>query len=124
MANLDLAVDVFVVADPDRVAAAVHDRWRRWWPDLRLTVVQDRAGEGMAWAVTGPVTGSAELWLEAVLDGVVVHWYLRGEVAHGSPERERARQRARWLEAVLALKDELEAGRAPGVKPASPRADE
>jgi len=126
MAHLDLAVDVFLVAAPDRVAAVVHEapRWVRWWPDLTLTVVEDRGRDGLRWSVAGSVRGSAELWLEPVLDGVVVHWYLRGQPDSGSPAREAARRRASWLRVALRLKDELEAGRAAGVKPRPDAADE
>ena len=126
MSHLDLAVDVFVAASPGRVAAVVHDasRWSRWWPDLELTVLEDRARDGLRWSVAGPLRGSAELWLEPVLDGVVVHWYLRGDVETGSPAGEGERRRASWLHATLALKDELEAGRAAGVKPRPDDADE
>lgn len=126
MTDLDLAVDVFVVARPDRVAAAVHEaaRWPGWWPDLTLTVLEDRGQDGLRWSVAGAVLGSAELWLEPVLDGVVVHWFLRGRLDGGSAGRERARRTQSWLRAALALKDELEAGRPAGVKPRPDDADE
>lgn len=48
-------------------------------PDLALTVVEDRAEKGMRWAVAGPLTGTMEIWLEPVLDGVVLHYFLHAE---------------------------------------------
>ncbi|MBA2554839.1 MAG: hypothetical protein H0V10_14350 [Geodermatophilaceae bacterium] len=56
MAMVDLIDETFVVAPAARVAALVRDpaRWRAWWPDLRLTVFQDRADAGVRWNVTGP----------------------------------------------------------------------
>ena len=63
--SVQVADEMFVAADPARVGAAVGDpaSWRRWWPDLRLQVVEDRAEKGIRWAVTGPLTGTMEVWL-------------------------------------------------------------
>lgn len=100
------------------------DRWPGWWPDLALAVAEDRGRSGVRWQVTGAVDGTAELWLEPVMDGVVVHWFLRGKQRAGRPGREAARQRRRWRSVVLTLKDELEAGRPPGVKPGDEAAED
>jgi hypothetical protein len=93
----DLADDTYVAAAPT-------------WPDLRLRVREDRGAEGLRWEVTGALTGTAEIWLEPVGDGTVVHFYLRS----GLGERARERRRVAWKRAVHRLKDELEAGRAVG----------
>ena len=79
--SIQVADETFVAADAARVGAAVADRasWRRWWPDLRLEVVEDRAEKGIRWAVTGPLTGTMEIWLEPVLDGVLLHYFLHAE---------------------------------------------
>lgn len=124
--DVDLEVATFVVAPSVRVAAALLDpaRWPGWWPDLRLAVVEDRGRDGVRWQATGAVVGTAELWLEPVLDGVVVHWFLRGRSRSGDGDREVARQRRRWRSAVLAAKDALERGRPPGVKPDQERAED
>ena len=70
--SVQIADETFVAADPARVGAAVGDpaNWRRWWPDLRLQVIEDRGPLGIRWAVTGPLTGTMEIWLEPSLDGV------------------------------------------------------
>ena len=79
--SVQIADETFVAADPARVGAAVGDpsSWRRWWPDLRLRVIEDRGPLGIRWAVTGPLTGTMEIWLEPSLDGVVLHYFLHAE---------------------------------------------
>ena len=81
MYSIQIADQTFVAADGARVGAALADRssWRRWWPDLRLEVVEDRADKGIRWAVTGALTGTMEIWLEPSLDGVVLHYFLHAE---------------------------------------------
>jgi hypothetical protein len=118
MAQLDLVDETFVVAAPGAVAAVVRDagRWPGWWPDLRLSVFQDRGDAGVRWNVRGALVGSMEVWLEPYGDGVVVHHYVRCDPAGGGPvgRRER-RRRERHAKAVFwALKDELEGDRHPG----------
>ncbi|HET8614055.1 MAG TPA: polyketide cyclase / dehydrase and lipid transport [Actinomycetales bacterium] len=112
--TVDLVDDTFVACDPAVVARLVAEpgRWQRWWPGLRLTTTRDRGLKGRQWAVQGALVGTAEIWLEPWWDGVLVHFYLRGE----SREHDRARQAwaQEWKRHVHALKDELESGRAPG----------
>lgn len=131
------AVSSIQVADETFVAASAHDaprvladrsRWRRWWPDLHLTVVEDRVEQGMRWSISGGANGTMEVWLEEVLDGFVLHYFMHAEpaetddgVAEGS-----ARRRAAWLASAnhrrrvagramsTEVKDRLEAGRAAG----------
>jgi hypothetical protein len=126
MPLVDLVDDTFVVADPGRVATLVRDpaSWRRWWPDLTLTVREDRGHKGVRWAVDGPLVGTSEIWLEPFGDGVLVHYYLRadptGRVPAGATARRRFADRLRrrhalaWKRTVHALKDEMEGGRRPG----------
>jgi hypothetical protein len=141
MARVDLVDETFVVAAPADVAAVVHEpqRWRQWWPDLQLTVFMDRGTAGVRWSVTGALYGSAELWLEPVLDGVLVHYYLRADdsvgahpaepadpadpadvTARRADDRLRDRRARAWKRSVNALKDELETGRAVGLPRPSP----
>ena len=63
------------------VGAAIANpaRWRRWWPDLRLQVIEDRADKGIRWTVAGPLAGTMEIWLEPMLDGVILHYFLHAE---------------------------------------------
>lgn len=83
MHSIQIADEMFIAADPARVGAAVGDRasWRRWWPDLHLQVVEDRADKGIRWAIGGPLTGTMEIWLEPALDGVLLHYFLHAEPA-------------------------------------------
>jgi hypothetical protein len=81
MNSIQIADETFVAADPVEVGRAIGDpaSWRRWWPDLLLTVVEDRADKGHRWTVAGALTGTMEIWLEPVLDGVVLHYFLHAE---------------------------------------------
>jgi hypothetical protein len=81
MNSIQIADETFVCADPVEVGNAVAEpsNWRRWWPDLRLTVIEDRGPMGHRWTVTGALTGTMEIWLEAVMDGVVLHYFLHAE---------------------------------------------
>ena len=83
MNSFQIADETFVCADPADVGAMVADpaNWRRWWPDLRLTVVEDRGPAGQRWTITGALTGTMEVWLEPVMDGVVLHYFLHAEPA-------------------------------------------
>ena len=87
----DLADDTYVAAPLPVVARAVSvpDRWRAWWPDLHMVVVENRGTEGLRWAVSGALTGTAEIWLEPVGDGTVIHLYLRAALSERS-RRDRA----------------------------------
>lgn len=86
MNSIQIADETFVAADPADVGRAVGDPagWRRWWPDLRLTVVEDRAHQGQRWTVTGALTGTMEIWLESALDGVILHYFLHAEPSGAS----------------------------------------
>ena len=81
MNSIQIADETFVAADPFEVGRAIGDpaSWRRWWPDLLLTVVEDRQDKGHRWTVAGALTGTMEIWLEPVLDGVVLHYFLHAE---------------------------------------------
>lgn len=119
---LNMVDETFVVAEPAVLVALLHDpdRCRQWWPDLRLSVLQDRAEQGIRWQATGALIGNMEVWLEKFGDGVIVHYYLRAKLA-GAPasSARRAakaiRRRQLHLKRVFwQLKDELEGSRRPG----------
>jgi len=116
--TLDLVDETFVVAAPTTVAAVVRDpdRWLGWWPDLRLSVFQDRGDAGVRWNVRGALTGSMEVWLEPCKDGVLLHHYVRCDRSDGRPvrQRERRRRQAQAKAIFWAVKDELEGDRRPG----------
>lgn len=142
MPTVDLVDETFIAIDRQSVAAIVADssRWQQWWPGLVLTIFMDRGLDGIRWSVTGDLVGSCEIWLEACLDGVLVHYYLRADPtvpgSNTSPrnlpdsprgwrtaDALRRRQALAWKVHAWALKDELEAGRQPGepVRDAGPR---
>jgi hypothetical protein len=81
MNSIQIADETFVCADPADIGNAVANQsnWRRWWPDLRLQVVEDRGPAGQRWTVAGALTGTMEVWLETVMDGVVLHYFLHAE---------------------------------------------
>jgi hypothetical protein len=127
---VDVVDETFLAVPPEEVAAefAGPARWRLLWPDLDLTVLDDRGVQGVRWRVGGAWTGHMEVWLESVLDGTVLHYFLRIEPTHPTGPTGPAGRRAATREGVrrhraakaiaFALKDRLEAGRPPGVAPA------
>ncbi|WP_072806319.1 polyketide cyclase / dehydrase and lipid transport [Rhodococcoides yunnanense] len=126
MSSIQVADQTFIAAPGSRVSEALspRDRWRQWWPDLRLSVTEDRGDKGIRWAVDGALTGTMEVWLEAVdvLDGVIVHYFLHAEPGSGR-ERvdlgdESRRRRSAGKAMTFELKRRLEAGRAAGERPA------
>ena len=127
MSSIQVADETFVAADPEAVGRAVGDRadWRRWFPDLLLEVVEDRADKGVRWTVTGPLTGTMEIWLEPMLDGVLLHYFLHAEPS-GAASGELAkmdlpgmthRRRVAGKRMAFEVKNRLEAGRSVGVGP-------
>lgn len=129
MPSVDVVDETFLAVPPARVAAefAQPARWRQLWPDLRLEVVTDRGERGVRWTVQGALVGSMEVWLEPVLDGTVLHYFLRADPAgpDGAPApapwrkglAEAARRQRAAKAIALSCKSRLEAGRAPGEPP-------
>jgi len=125
MYSIQIADETFVAADPVEVGRAVADpaSWSRWWPDLRLVVVEDRGEAGQRWTVTGALTGTMEVWLEKVLDGVVLHYFVHAEPS-GAAAHELAkmklskmnhRRRVAGKDMAFEIKRRLEASRPVGV---------
>jgi hypothetical protein len=114
--HLELSDETFIAVDRAAVAAVVGDpqRWAAWWPDLELELRRDRGDKGRQWVLTGPVAGTAEIYLEPWHDGTVVHVFLRLELPAGSAGRAGRRRTLAWKRTIHRLKDELEAGRAAG----------
>ncbi|MET9327075.1 hypothetical protein [Tsukamurella sp. NPDC003166] len=81
MSTIQVADVAFVAAHPSAVAAALAgaQRWRGWFPDLRLSVTEDRGDLGIRWKVEGPVAGTSEFWIEPHLDGSLLHYFLHAE---------------------------------------------
>jgi hypothetical protein len=127
MHSIQVADETFVAADGAAVGAVVADptRWRRWWPDLQLTVVEERGPAGIRWKVNGTLTGTMEIWLEAMLDGVILHYFLHAEPSGATawelakmnlPKLNHAR-RVAGKNMAFEIKNQLEASRPVGVAP-------
>jgi hypothetical protein len=120
---VDIVDETFLVVPPKIVASAFADpaTWRRYWPDLTLSVYLDRGTEGIRWTVHGALVGTMEVWLEPMLDGTLLHYFLRAELPPTASRRdvdgERRRRQLAAKRIALALKSTLEDGRAPGCPP-------
>lgn len=127
MNSYQIADETFVAADPALVGAVVGDpaRWRRWWPDLRLTVIEERGPAGVRWQVAGPLTGTMEIWLEPELDGVILHYFLHAEPTGVADTATldlaglNHRRRVAGKKMSFEVKAELERGRGVGMPPVS-----
>ncbi|MGI8954751.1 MAG: SRPBCC family protein [Nocardioidaceae bacterium] len=111
--SIDVIDEVFVAAQADVLRARLCDeaRWERWFPGVQLCCVHDRGSLGKRGRLTGALVGTAEIWLEAVSMGTVVHAFLqadthrrhdaegvrapvRGTLLHGSSARSSSRSRS------------------------------
>lgn len=87
-------------------------------PGWELSVTEDRGVEGVRWSVGGPVTGSAEVWLERYREhGSYLHVFVRVDPIDriwGARAARRRTDRVRRgvKRAVWALKDRAETSRA------------
>lgn len=125
--SIQVADETFVAAAPARVGSAIGNpsNWPRWWPDLRLRVVENRAEQGVRWAVTGPLTGTMEIWLEPSLDGVLLHYFLHAEPSGASAAqlarinlaKMTHRRRVAGKKMAFEVKATLERSRPVGVSP-------
>lgn len=127
--SIQVADETFIAASGAQVGALVGDRssWRRWWPDLQLQLVEDRAEKGVRWTVGGPLTGTMEIWLDPMLDGVLLHYFLHAEPS-GVTGRQLAkmnlaklnhRRRVAGKRMAFEVKARLEQARPVGVAPAA-----
>ncbi|GAA1014480.1 hypothetical protein GCM10009551_101880 [Nocardiopsis tropica] len=120
VSTIQVADVAFIAAHPSAVAAAMagSQRWRGWFPDLRLTLTEDRGALGLRWQVAGPVVGTSEIWIEPHLDGSLVHYFLHADpAAPMTPEQivaEVAARRVRGHEVMFDLKFTAEDGRVLG----------
>ncbi len=127
VSSIQVADQTFVAASPRRIAAEIAEprRWRAWWPDLALTVREDRADKGIRWSVAGALNGTMEVWLEPMLDGAIVHYFLHCEPTGVPPERVGGldlatmnhRRRVAGKAMTFDVKRRLDAGRAAGEPP-------
>ncbi|MDN5851685.1 MAG: polyketide cyclase / dehydrase and lipid transport [Actinomycetia bacterium] len=116
--TLDITDENVIVAPVADVRAVLCDE--DWWhariPGAQLRCIDDRGPLGKRWAVGGDLVGSAEVWLEEWADAVVVHvfWQVDRADKKTVSVREQHRYSVAVKRHVMALKDTLEAGRAPG----------
>jgi hypothetical protein len=125
--GIQVADETFIAADPAAVGAAVGDRsaWRRWFADLMLEVVEDRTDKGVRWTVGGPLTGTMEIWLQPMLDGVVLHYFLHAEPTAAAGRKSAKptlasinhQRRVAGKRMAFEIKNTLEATRPVGVAP-------
>ncbi|MFJ9366342.1 polyketide cyclase / dehydrase and lipid transport [Nocardia sp. NPDC101769] len=128
MSSIQVADQTFVAAPGTAVAEVLADRarWRRWWPDLQLEVREDRGDKGIRWTVSGGADGTMEVWLEPMLDGVIMNYFMHAEPHGGiggmSGRELLALNRTRRVAGKVMsfeIKARLEAGRKAGVAPAA-----
>ncbi|MGK2880673.1 MAG: polyketide cyclase / dehydrase and lipid transport [Mycobacterium sp.] len=127
MNSIQVADQTYIAAAPGVVgnAVATSSSWLRWWPDLRLDVIEDRNDKGIRWTVTGALTGTMEIWLEPMLDGVVLHYFLHAEpagvaawqLAKLNLAKVNHRRRVAGKEMAFEVKRVLEGARPVGVSP-------
>ncbi|MGH3622849.1 MAG: polyketide cyclase / dehydrase and lipid transport [Sciscionella sp.] len=123
MPAVDVVDETFLAVPPEVLGTVFAEpgSWRRFWPDLVLDVYADRGAAGLRWTVRGALVGTMEVWLEPMLDGTLLHYFLRADLPAATGERAVRRElRRRQLAAkriALGLKRTLEDGRAPGEPP-------
>lgn len=125
--SVQIADETYVAADPARIGAAVGNpsNWRKWWPDLLLEVTEDRGSQGVRWAVAGPLTGTMEIWLEPMLGGALLHYFLHAEptgvqapqLAKLNLAKMTHRRRVAGKKMAFEVKTTLESSRPVGVSP-------
>jgi hypothetical protein len=122
--DLDIVDETFIAVPPKMVATVFADpaAWRRFWPDLALDVYADRGDQGMRWTITGALVGTMEVWLEPMLDGTLLHYFLRADLPTPARKprdlrREYTRRQLAAKSLSLDLKAQLENGRRPGCPP-------
>lgn len=122
MPDVDVIDSSWIGAAPGAVAPLIADasRWNSWWPDLELRASEYRGAKGVRWLVrsaqNGRFSGSMEVWLEPVADGVVAHYFLRLDaIGDRPPARECERlvhhYRTQTKQAMWSLSDTLDPGR-------------
>lgn len=84
MPAIDIVDSTWIAAPAATVAAIIAEpgNWPRWWPGLELEVTELRGPKGVRWDVPSVagrpgLSGSAEVWLEPLAEGVVAHFFLR-----------------------------------------------
>jgi hypothetical protein len=113
---------MFIAAPGDVVSRALarQNRWRGWWPKLVVKVREDRGPKGIRWTIQGELEGTMEVWLEPMLDGVILHYFVHADPAAKTAADLAALNRAYRVSGknmAFELKREIEAGRPAGIPP-------
>jgi len=117
---IHLIDETFVVASAHRVRARWCDEqaWQRLLPGTTLTCFEDRGRRGKRWTLQGRLTGTAEVWLEALRTGILVHVYVRADPARrlrpGQLRRLNLRTTLSLKQFGFAVKDDAERARPAG----------
>ena len=114
-----------VPADDIALVIANSAEWPRWFPNLRLTVTENRGPLGLRWTATGAVDGTSEIWLESVAEGTNLHYFLHAAPSGtGSPATQAKRAaslttfyRFRFKDLVNELRQLLDSDRPAGEDP-------
>ena len=83
MPSVDVVDETFLAVPPrgSPPSSPSPPAGRGCGPTCACEVVTDRGEQGVRWTVTGALVGSMEVWLEPVLDGTVLHYFLRADPA-------------------------------------------
>lgn len=127
MPAVDVIDETYAAVAPDRLrdALCAESAWALVLPELELRCFEDRGVRGKRWAVSGALEGTAEVWLERLPEGTVVHVFLQADPAvplSGPTAARRARQldtacRVRLKRWVTHVRDALDESRAVGEAP-------
>ncbi|WP_370619140.1 hypothetical protein [Mumia sp. Pv 4-285] len=118
-------IDQTYVAVPPRLlvdAMCSESAWSTVLPKIELRCFDDRGDLGRRWRVSGELDGTAEVWLEAMPEGTVVHVFLQADPADATTSTRAGRRidrtyherLKRW---VTHVRDSLDVGRAVGDAP-------
>ncbi|PJJ56061.1 hypothetical protein CLV56_0265 [Mumia flava] len=129
MPLVDVVDQTYVAVGPERLRARLCDEVALaavLGPGLAVRCFEDRGRRGKRWRLSGALDGTAEVWLEELAEGTVVHVFVQADPSR-SPRSARARRRveeryhqalSRW---VTSVRDELDGSRPVGAAPV-PRA--
>lgn len=120
--RLDLINETFIGAPAESLVTALCDErtWSEWFTDLSLHCFDDRGVHGKRWTVDGGLVGTAEIWLEQIPAGTVVHAFLQADPrprtrrSRASRARLEKRYAHRLKTLIVAVKDTHDVGRPAG----------
>lgn len=118
MPGIDIVDETYIAAPAAALVDEVADE-RRWAGlGLDCECYEDRGEVGRRWRLSGDYLGTAEVWLESVPEGTIVHAFVRAEpTGGGDADRHRLRLRRAWKREVFAIKSRHDHGRPPGITP-------